>query len=337
MPVPVPRHPKPIAHPVVKNSHRALGQTIQTHFLPGFLPGPPQEQPPSSAPEEWPSSLPSWRRTNQRLSLDEDRLPAQHHHQQDFYLGLAAAGNAPVIKGAHAEACIPPMHSLFGHDQAPIKVIHAAEQFTAPQIIDVEMDVDNSFSTRELLHSGPQQSDYRLISQDVLAAPGKDQPSSGSSDTSPVGILTDSVTLCNRSYYPGTFSPILEDQSPGSDSGPDSGSSPLEPLTPFGDFVDRAVAGAQHVMLEGPYVERNALVEDYQEKQAIPDVYQAVPVFPTIADAPKQQDPISDTVTLGATGGYKKLAEPLSEWVANYVWKVCTTGFSLPPAFVQPS
>ncbi|KAF8901665.1 hypothetical protein CPB84DRAFT_1815119 [Gymnopilus junonius] len=338
MPVPVPRQSKPLAHPVVKRSHRAVGQTIQTHILPGFLPGPPQELPPPSTREEWLSSLPSWRRPSQRLSLDDDRLSAQHHHTQDFYLGLAGAGNAPVIKGAPAEACIPPVHGFFEYDQAPIKVIHATEQLTAPQSIDVQMVLDNSSSSRGMLHSALQQNDDVPIGQNVLAAAAsRVQPHTYSSDSSPLGFLTDSATLCNRSYHPGAFSPIFEDQSPGLASGPDSGSSPLEPLTPFGDFVDRAVAGAQHAVLDDLYVERSAHVEDHQEKQVIPDVYQAVPIFPTIADAPGQQDLISDTVTFGATSGYKKLAEPLSEWVANYVWKICTTGFNLPPAFTQPS
>ncbi|PPR03843.1 hypothetical protein CVT26_000841 [Gymnopilus dilepis] len=334
MPVPVPRHSIPVAHPVVKNSHRNLGQTLQTPLLPAFLSGPPQEPPPSSAQEEWLRSLPSWRRSDQRLSVDEVHSPVQPLHQQDFYLGLAAAGNAPVIKGAHAEACIPPMQSFFGHDPAPIKLVHPNGQYAAPQAIDVEMDLDNSSCARAPIHPG--QGHDILIGQDALAAAGSDmhRASSGSGDTPPVGILTDSVTLCNRSYL---SSPIYDDQSPGSASGPDSGSSPLEPLTPFGDFVDRAIAESQHAVLEDHYVDHSALADEYQEKQIVPEVYQAAPVFPTIADVPKQQDPVSDTLTPGASGWYKKLAEPLSEWVANYVWKVCTTGFSLPPAFVQPS
>ena len=334
MPVPVPRHSKPVAHPVVKNSHRNLGQTLQTPLLPAFLSGPPQEPPPSSAQEEWLRSLPSWRRSDQRLSVDEVHPPVQPHHQQDFYLGLAAAGNAPVIKGAHAEACIPPMQSFFGHDPAPIKLVHPNGQYAAPQAIDMEMDLDNSSCARAPIHPG--QGHDILIGQDALAAAGSDmhRASSGSGGTPPVGILTDSVTLCNRSYL---SSPIYDDQSPGSASGPDSGSSPLEPLTPFGDFVDRAIAESQHAVLEDHYVDHSALADDYQEKQIVPEVYQAAPVFPTIAEAPKQQDPVSDTLTPGSSGWYKKLAEPLSEWVANYVWKVCTTGFSLPPAFVQPS
>ena len=37
-----------------------------------------------------------------------------------------------------------------------------------------------------------------------------------------------------------------------------------------------------------------------------------------------------------ASIAYKKLAEPLAEWIANYVWKVCTTGMNLPATYAQP-
>lgn len=78
--------------------------------------------------------------------------------------------------------------------------------------------------------------------------------------------------------------------------------SPVDPVTPFAVFVDRAI---------DPCVA-------YQEVE--------VPKEPVPAPAP-------EVVTPTATPGYRKLAEPLSEWVANYVWKACTTNLDPPFAF----
>ncbi|KAF9534924.1 hypothetical protein CPB83DRAFT_755408 [Crepidotus variabilis] len=137
-------------------------------------------------------------------------------------------------------------------------------------------------------------------------------------------------------YDMGAFSPLYEDHSPSSDSGPDDGSSPLEPLTPFGDYVDREISAAQPYF-ETQYDERGIPAADYYQGKTIQEVTHAAPVFPSIADVPKQQDPAppASSSAPSATTGYKKLSEPLAEWIANYVWRVCTTGFDLPPAFTQ--
>ena len=45
----------------------------------------------------------------------------------------------------------------------------------------------------------------------------------------------------------------------------------------------------------------------------------------------------SESVTIpSSTINYKRLAESLSQWVATYVWKLCTTGMSLPSEFAVP-
>jgi hypothetical protein len=158
--------------------------------------------------------------------------------------------------------------------------------------------------------------------------------------TAPLAQMpTDSAVPNNRSYQAGAFSPIFEDQSPGSASGPDNDSSPLEPITPFGDFVDRAVADTDPyaTSFSSQYVEQSAMADYYQGKQLNVETYQAPPVFPTLTEPPKDQEHIGDTITSSPTVGYKTLSEPLSEWIASYVWKVCTTGFSLPLTFAQPS
>ncbi|KAJ3516202.1 hypothetical protein NLJ89_g1275 [Agrocybe chaxingu] len=307
MPVPVPRHSKPPAHPVIKPANRALGQQLPSYATPGALLVPHSGLPPSFAQrEDWPGALPSWRRNSQRPIWDQDA--------QDFRSGLAAADNASVIKGTHAEACIPPMENR-AQLPAPPPGIY-------PRHYAFDSNTGAGQGVMELL-----QFETRKIWEDSSRATYDGVDMHGENryhhrDSSPQDAAFDAA----RSSHLGVFTPILEDQSPG--SGPGSGSSPLEPLTPFCDYIDRAVAAA-HTAIQ--YEDRGI----YQDTQAVPSAC-APPVFPSIAEQP-QQDPITDTVTPITTVDYKKLTEPLSEWMANYVWKVCTTGYSLPPAFAQPS
>ncbi|PPQ92340.1 hypothetical protein CVT25_008690 [Psilocybe cyanescens] len=332
MPVSVPRQTKSQAHPVDKSSQRASSRTILSQCVTGSLPVPPLGPPPSFGTRaEWLSSLPSWRRNKQRLYSDEAGLPPQLLETQDFYLGLAAAANAPVIKGPHAEACIPPMNNLLErHQEVPRNARHF-DQCVA------QFDMDAEMSTAYTIANQHQWDATLLASRDAVDAMVEDQPHGFTSNSSPVEYLTDSANH-NRSYQSGAFSPIFEDQSPGSASGPETGSSPLEPLTPFGEFVDRAVAHAQHTTVDNLHAERSIIPDYYQTtKQPVFDAYQVAPVYPSIADEPNQQDPLADTIAPTTTVGYKKLSQPLSEWVAVYVWKVCTTGFSLPSAFARPA
>ncbi|KAF8974648.1 hypothetical protein BDZ97DRAFT_1947510 [Flammula alnicola] len=334
MPVPVPRLTKPRAHPVTKPHNRVLGQTIPSQNVTGSLPFPPLGPLPSFGNrEEWNSSLPlpSWRRNKQRLPSGEDCRPTEQPNLQDFYQGLTAADNASVIKGAHAEACIPPMYNLLRVQQLPTGNTYPREHQGMHGDMDDGMDAGFSTLVQAQFDSNMQWDVDFLVGREEIDV----HRNSGST---PAEIATDPAALNTRSYQAGAFSPIFEDQSPGSADGPDNGSSPLEPVTPFGDFVDRAVADAQsYAAFDNHYAERNAISDYYQDKQVNLETYQAPPVFPTLIELPKAQDPIPDTVTPSPTVRYKKLSEPLSEWVAAYVWKVCTTGFSLPPAFTQPS
>ena len=55
----------------------------------------------------------------------------------------------------------------------------------------------------------------------------------------------------------------------------------------------------------------------------------------TLAASHKALSPISTTITPADMHAYnKRIAEPISEWVAEYIWKVVTHGMSLPPEFV---
>lgn len=269
MPVPVPCLPKPCAHPVVK-----VNNYIST--LIDSMPAPVLDSPPFLGPsEEWTTSfiwpgIQPWDQTPCRLS-------------QDFSQGLTASGNAAVIKGAHAEACIPPVYdSLRGS-----KVV--------------------SNTLRNFLNDNKMGSDTVQVDVELHRRWTTDGQA-----TSPP-IPHDTVSL---------FTPILEDQSPGCASGPD-GSSPLEPLTPFGDFVDRAVNAEQDFTQQD--ISEFITAEDYHVAQ---EVTHAALVFPTIADIPRQQDQPVTTPPF-ATSGYKTVVEPLARWFADYIWKACTTGYSL--------
>ncbi|KAF9557226.1 hypothetical protein CPC08DRAFT_725201 [Agrocybe pediades] len=326
MPVPVPRQTKPIAHPVIKNKHSALGQANNTFDVTGPpSAGPLGPQPPFGTNEERLNYLPSWR----RLSSDEARQSA---HQLDFYLGLAAAGNASVIKGTNAQASVPPMNNLLSNlHQAP-RDSGSGRYRNSNNSSSEKMPIDYSMNEAQL-HEDMQ---WKLVGRSVIDALGEDLPHGINDSPSPMQVMTDSATLKNRSHLSAGFTSSFEDQSPGSGSGPDSGSSPLEPLTPFGDFVDRAVADVQHYGEGVAYANGNIPECNQQGTYCKQPVYQAAPVFPSIADVPKD-DSTADTVAPTVNVGYKKLVEPLSEWVANYVWKVCTMGYSLPAEFAQTS
>ncbi|THV05470.1 hypothetical protein K435DRAFT_106642 [Dendrothele bispora CBS 962.96] len=256
MPVPVPCLPKQPAHPVIKAHHTDntnKGENLSFHGL--TLPVSPTGPPPSfGTREQWINSLPSWRRSP----------------EQGFHQGLAGAVNAPVIKGAPADACIPPLS-------------------------DVDMHISSDYPT-----------DFG----------GNTTYSKRNS----LNVVYDHQTR-------GAFSPIFEDQSPAARSEQDLSSSPIEPITPFGDFVDRAVATSQHNVSErGGYGGLTQIPFHHQQQQQSvtqPGVELPKEPVPAPASAPELMTPT-------ATSGYRKLSEPLSEWIANFVWKACTTGLNLP-------
>ena len=303
MPVPVPRHSKPVAHPVIKAIHGADGQISHlAHTLPVAPTGPP---PSFGTREQWINSLPYWRRTKPRKIWEDDSHFADKRVKQDFCLGLTAADNAPVIKGTHADACIPPFSTLLQAPSQPPTDVHMPPSRLA---------VDRRRWDATLPVKGH---------NDTIVMEEQNQ------DIRSTGAVITGSTFNGQGYERGAFSPILEDQSPDQDS-------PLEPLTPFGDYVDRAVATAQSSVVD--YV---AMRDTGVSAADVLGVlcYQTAPSYQTVPEQPKEPAPAPapEVVTPSATSGYKKLAEPLSDWVASYVWKVCTTGLSLPSLFSRPS
>ncbi|KAJ7774249.1 hypothetical protein DFH07DRAFT_123153 [Mycena maculata] len=317
MPVPVPRISNPSAHPVVKKNPTGQSNPFQnlTCSLPVSPPGPP---PSFGTREEWINSLPTWRRTKPRRIWEEDARIAGHRARQDFYQGLAVAdSNASAIKGSRADACIPPMYTLLRTD--------------LPLGSDGDAD-DEMSSDYSALDRVPCDNDSQWSSSSL----GMDIDYQSQLDVSTSSPASDLANYDEQVYERGAFTPVFEDQSPGVHSGPDVGSSPVGPVTPFGDFVDRAVAGESYSTY-GESLSAKSQAAQQEQCGSAPPSYGSAD-FPSYerakADAPV---PVPEVVTPSATSGYRKLAEPLSDWVANYVWKACSTGFSLPAAFSRAS
>lgn len=115
----------------------------------------------------------------------------------------------------------------------------------------------------------------------------------------------------------GLFAPILEDDSPDMTNG-DPGSSPIEPLTPFGDYVDRAVAASDATLFHDlvPAGSQESRVSGDCDSQCCHlHLYAHV-------EAKDESDGTMNEPT--ASLFHKQLAEPMAEWIVSYVWKVCT-------------
>ncbi|KAJ7591323.1 hypothetical protein C8J56DRAFT_559607 [Mycena floridula] len=154
----------------------------------------------------------------------------------------------------------------------------------------------------------------------------------GDADDEMSPIDNGEMDIVYENYERGVFSPVYEDGSPTDACGHEASSSPLEPATPFGDFVDRAVAAAQVCI---PYNDNSyAILMDKASPQCCYPAFSMVEPARESVTAPAPPAEVTPT----ATSGYKKLAGPLSEWVANYVWKACTTSdLNLPPSLTRSS
>ena len=293
MPVPVPRTNRPTAYPVIKHNP---AQTKAIHTI-------------SASPNRL-QSLPSWRRKVHHPGWQEIP-PSAQFSVQGFYKGLTAADNASVIKGAHAEACIPPKCKSIFLSQMITDILPSDDQ------ANWEVDGDYAMSSHRLSHVD--QTEFHDSSS---------WDSNHLTSKSSFKAVTDIAVVNDRLFHQAT-SP-----NPDSSSGHDSGSSPMEPVTPFIEFIDRAVAAPQFSISDDGYADSSATHECYQDSQAVVNACQAPPASSSIAEPPLKHQ-LVDTVTFSTTLGFKKLSGPLADWVANYVWKACTNGLSLPPAFSQ--
>jgi hypothetical protein len=185
---------------------------------------------------------------------------------------------------------------------------------------DDEMSSDCSVMDQGQYDNGSQWSASSPVANIDDEMDAAQAPQYGVAEDRPGWHRDDGVVFEEPPYERGAFSPVYEDDSPQMVDGPDPASSPIGPATPFGEFVDRAVAAAT-----SPEGFRSVTEMVQHESQ-----YQFA-----CQDEPKLVAPMLEPiVTPSTTVSYKKLAEPLADWVASYVWKVCTTGMSLPSEFV---
>ena len=332
MPVPVPVFNKQPTHLVHKKARTessvpAYPRLSVFQHLTNSLPLPPSGPPPAFATrQEWIDSLPSWRRNKPRRIWEEESHLSTESNLQDFEAGLAVAGDAAVIKGAHAQASIPPSHSAT--NMAPMQASSNAKYA-------MEEDSDDEMSS--MGGAGWQAEDvFRFTDEDDDMAVEQDSDSGSmeyASDYQAAPVThVDTRQTFPHSYERGVFSPVLEDTS---DNEP--GSSPVGPTTPFADFVDRAVGGTQAMVahVRGPVAMIPPAPYCYGRGYCGNHCYQCqgCPVEQVLHQPAPPPEPV---VTPTASVAYRKLAEPLAEWMVSFVWKVCTTGMSLPPQYAQP-
>lgn len=348
MPVPVPVSSQRPVHQVIKPPNNAGRATIRPsfesprtrsafqyviHTLPRRPTGPPAG---FGTREEWLNSLPSWRRNKPRQISDEKEdgyvgTPTQSLEVRELNFprrSIDASGSKRRPGEAHLSPTVA-RHNIAAIMGACRAGPDASNNYSAWSGGDCDVDMDTRYEncpndrqgvdcswtsdtdTQEVvdLHSGFKDSQYWFGTRcdvDVNGQnPGHHQK-------------------CGQTYAKGAFSPIHEDDSP---STPDS----LEALastttvdlqeessTPFAEYVDRAVTNA------GDHITVN-FASAPMPNNSHRDVVATRSPQPTAAEP---------TVTPASIRAYRRMADPLSEWIAEYVWKVCTTGMSLPPRFV---
>jgi len=229
-------------------------------------------------------------------------VPAGAH--QDFSSGLAGAVYAPAIKGAHVQTCIPPLKALPSRGlEMPPRNTPACDWPITPE------------QTRETALG-----DFRTrLSPASLELIGEDVPGVRAWPHAPDMYFEDDS---------GLFAPILEDDSPDMING-DIGSSPIEPVTPFGDYVDRAVAASDATVLHDPLVPSRS--QEFQLPISVTCDSQFCHLHP-YAHVEVKGEPVVAANEHPPTASliHKQLAKPMAEWLVSYVWKVCTNVLVLP-------
>ncbi|KAH9951668.1 hypothetical protein B0H21DRAFT_186114 [Amylocystis lapponica] len=347
MPVPVPLYNKQPAHPVIKinqSADIAYESSVFQH-LSHSLPLPPQGPPPSLATrEEWISSLPSWRRNKPRRIWEEDIGRYPDSGPRDFQAGLAVAGNAVVIKGTPAQACIPPVSTLIASTGLAVPFPSTDMYAACPEDVDEEMSGGSTqMNGWRSDDEGPTGSvspfsdvEYDEIRHRAHGVPMDYSEYYGEGEHAYHDAVP-SEMYPQQAYERGAFTPVIEDMSPDPVHAYDPASSPIGPRTPFAEYVDRVVESPQ---LQPIYVTTRSGGIPHGAQYAYQDEYCGAACYHCQAyqqvghhiQAPAPEPVVTPT----ATAAYKKLAEPLSEWISSYVWKVCTNGMKLPSAYAEP-
>ncbi|OJA15286.1 hypothetical protein AZE42_00928 [Rhizopogon vesiculosus] len=295
MPVPVPRASQPPVHKAHKHSKTedaSKSHSSVFNNLKYTLPVSPTGPPPSfGSRDQWINSLPAWRRTKVRRILEDDtHFNSDEQRDLGYHYGLTRAADAQVIKGSNAEAYLPPINAF-------------------PKNYGV-----NPSSKRGDVDQPMYREQMRPTYAPFWGVAGRDCPD----DSSPQGYVWPPVDHA--------FAPVLEDDSEDMING-DLSSSPIGPMTPFAEYVDRAVAATDVTTLCGIPLQR----EDIQGLCHGLQCYDVVDY--QYADSIKQEavPPVSDSAP-SASMKYKKFAEPMADWIVSYVWKVCKNAITLPAA-----
>ena len=304
MPVPIPPYSRPPAHPADK---------LKRHSDPARY---------TSLPTSYSlNSLDTQRSASHRpRRIWEEEPPTS---QLGFPQGLTTAANAGVIKGVRAQACLPPVTSLARRNRP---YVHSRRHSSGNMVTNFSTFTSSAsifFTTAT--DSSPVQNhgSFPLHSEDDTG------------DTMDVSPTEDYVKFLARNL--GAFSPLLEDPSPDANKY-DPCSSPIGPITPtpFADFIDRAIT-SNHAepAIDPTYPDLGRQSYNAYHNNQQPQYGQANHVVPK--QSPRKQVPTVTAPPPTATIEYKKLVDPLSEWLACYVWRVCSTGAGLPSHFVRPS
>lgn len=252
------------------------------------LPVSPTGPPPSfGSRDQWINSLPSWRRTKTRRIWEDDaRSTSEERRDRDFHQGLTSTADVQVSKGNHAEACLPPLNAFLKN----------CALNTSPSSIDQPMHVEHRTSG---------------------CTPVWGTESYGSPDNS----------SAHDYVWPrvdNAFAPVLEDDSDDWMNG-DLGSSPIGPMTPFAEYVDRVIPTSDVTTVSDQIQFRQDGLYQYGIQSYNMVDYQC-------ADQVKQESVASVDSASSASIKYKMFAEPMADWIVSYVWKVCKNSIALPPA-----
>ncbi|KAJ3871119.1 hypothetical protein F5051DRAFT_446603 [Lentinula edodes] len=193
--------------------------------------------------------------------------PPSRAVEQDFQTGLAAADNASAIDRSRAKACPPPF------DVQPSSF--------APTVKEAATSI-------ERVPHGPLDTAGKLANDKA------------------VSIATNQEIEVYDHQDRSASTPIFEDDSPEFRSVLEVSSSPLEPVTPFGGFVDRAVSSTS-AALSGSYVSQASL-----------------------AGAAKGYLSVARRSLASCCAALYRI-----EWIVNFVWKECATGTNIPSSLAK--
>ncbi|EIW76162.1 hypothetical protein CONPUDRAFT_168749 [Coniophora puteana RWD-64-598 SS2] len=127
----------------------------------------------------------------------------------------------------------------------------------------------------------------------------------------------------------------FQDVSPGFVQDCDMPSSSPGPLTPFGDFIDRA-ATTQPPTSAGWFAPQMTNVDTHGSVHHQSAGYREPPCDAhDLANAVTDAFSLASTENLSSNVTCKKLAGPFAEWLVGYVWRVCTNSIHLPASVAK--